>query len=144
MPAKTQISHPDFPFRFTYSDPTPGGAPVIVHARRGEWGFRLHLISEGSSEVYFEVGRYEQLPKQTAIKQFIRDVSRRIEGLHHSQMVEIEWQGLMANRFSIDWPGTERVVLFFEQDAALYRIIYDPASQINLEILASFEWLDVG
>jgi hypothetical protein len=34
--------------------------------------------------------------------------------------------------------------LFFEQDAALYRIIYDPASQINMEILASFEWLDVG
>jgi hypothetical protein len=107
MPVKTQLSHPDFPFRITYPDPTPGGAPVIVHALRGEWGFRLHLISEGSSEVYFEVGRYEQLPRQTAIEQFIRDVSGRIEGLHHSQVVEIEWQGLMADRFSIDWPGTE-------------------------------------
>jgi hypothetical protein len=138
----TRLSHPQFPFRVSYPDPTPGGAQVIVHERGGGGGYRLHLVSEGSGEVYFELGRYEQLPRQAAIDAFIRDLSGRIEGLRSSELVEVDWHGLPAARFSIDWPGKERVILFFEREAVLYRILYDPASQVNLEILASFEWMD--
>jgi hypothetical protein len=144
MPSWSRFTSPQFPFRVSFPDPTPGGAPVVVHQRGGEGGYRLHLVSEGSDEVYFELGRYEQLTRQAAVEAFIQDVSGRIEGLHHSQLVEIEWHGQPAARFSIDWPGKERIILFFERDAVLYRIIYDPASLVNQEILASFEWLDTG
>jgi hypothetical protein len=71
-----------------------------------------------------------------------REVSDRLAGLRHSEIIEVDWYGVPATRFSIDWPGRERVILFFEREGRLFRIIYNPASQVNLAILASFEWLE--
>ena len=134
------LSDPHFPFQVSYPDPTPAGYEVVAHVRQGERGFRINLISEGSQEVYFEAGQYPQLVRQAGIDEFMTDVSARLESLHQSEIIEIDWHGLPAARFSIDWPGRERILLFFEREDVLYRILYDPASQINLEILDSFTW----
>lgn len=39
-----------------YPDPTPDGFEVLIHERVTDTSYRAHLISEGSDEVYFDVG----------------------------------------------------------------------------------------
>ena len=135
------FSNPNLFFALNYPDPTPQGYLVRIHEKPGEAGYRVHFLSEEGDEVYFEVGRYLDLPAPQAIKAFFKDVSGRIKGLETSPLEEIEFAACPAYRFSMRWPGKRRVVLFIERDDALYRIIYDPLSSLNRQMLESFTFV---
>ena len=134
------LSHQDLPITLKIPHPTPQGYPVAVRERSSNTSYRIHLVSEGSSEVYFEVGQYNDLELPQAVEAFVQDVSERIDGLQKSEPQETRLAGFHAYQFSIRWPGNERVILFIEKEEALFRIIYDPASSINHRILETFRF----
>jgi hypothetical protein len=97
-------------------------------------------MSEGSNEVYFEVGQYRNIQTQEAIKAFLEDVRGRFEQLEVVEQANVHFTAYPAVRLHIRWPGKERVILFIEREDGLFRIIRDPASQVNQTILDSFEF----
>jgi hypothetical protein len=136
-------TNPKLPMRLEYPDPTPLGYPVIIREIEAIHGYRAHLVSDGSDEIYFEVGRYPDLPPQQAIDAFLEDVTGRIDHLKSSKVAQISFAGSPAYRFNIQWPGKEREILFVERADALYRVIHDPASSINQGMLESLVFLPV-
>lgn len=137
---KTLLSH-ELQVELIYPDPTPKGFEVVIHERKTDTSYRAHLISEGSDEVYFEVGVYPNLPVTQAIELFLADVSKRIERLQAKEVKETTFADFPAYQFSIQWPGKERVIMFIDKGEILYRIIHDPTSLINQKILESINFL---
>jgi hypothetical protein len=135
------FSNQNLPLTLRYPNPTPRGHPVRIREYSTDSSYRAHLTSESSDEVYFEVAEYLGLPVHQAIERFMQDVSERIDNLETSQVEEVRFASFPAYQFSIHWPGKERVILFVEKGAALYRIIHDPSSPLNRAILTSFSFL---
>jgi len=133
-------AHQNFSAKLKYPNPTLQGSLVSINEITGNESFRAHFVSEGSDEVYLEIGQYSNLPVEQAIDDFLKDVSARIEGLEKSEIETLTFANYLAHRFSIRWPGKERVILFIEMDDSLYRIIHDPTSMINKQILESIEF----
>jgi hypothetical protein len=123
-----------------YPNPTPQGHPVFKHERTATSSYRVHFVSDGSDEVYFEIGRYSNLPVQKAIDDFQQDVMERIDQIETSEVTELSMDNYPSYQFSIRWPGKERFIQFIEIEPVLYRIIHDPASPINKQILESLEF----
>ena len=140
MNAWITYSHQNFPVGLKYPNPTPLGNVVTINEQSGPSRFRAHFVSSGSDEVYFEVGSYVGLTVTQAIDDFLTDISGRFENLEVGEMERITFKNFSAHRFSIRWPGKERVILFIEKEDALYRIIHDPASPINGKMLDSLEF----
>lgn len=132
------LSNPKLPITLKYPDPTPLGCPVSVNERANEIGYRVHLISEGSDEIYFEVGQYATLSISEAMALFKKEAAERISDLEIRETQEITFASRKGYRFSIRWPGKERVITYIEEGEMVYRIIYDPASPLNEQILATF------
>lgn len=137
-------SHQDLAVRLKFPNPTPLGNSVKINEQSGPASFRAHFVSEGSDEIYFEVGRYINLPVKQALADFLADVTGRIEGLKMSEVEETRYANSPALSFSIRWPGRQRIILFIEKDAALYRIIHNPSSVLNKQILESVEFRKNG
>lgn len=137
---KTLLSH-ELQVELIYPALTQKGFEVVIHERKTDTSYRAHLISEGSDEVYFEVGVYQNLPVMQAIELFLADVSQRIEQLQAKEVKETTFEGFPAYQFSIQWPGKERNIMFIDRGDILYRIIHDPASLINQKILKSIKFL---
>jgi len=134
-------SHQNLSVVLKYPNPTPLGNLVNINEQSGPSRCRAHFVSSGSDEVYFEVGRYVELPVTQAIDDFLIDVSGRFENLEISEVERITYKSFPAHRLSIRWPGKERVILFIEKEDALYRIVHDPTSMINRNMLDSVEFL---
>ena len=137
---KTLLSQ-ELQVELNYPDPTPDGFEVLIHERGTDTSYRAHLISEGSDEVYFEVGVYQNLPARQAVELFLVDVSQRIEQLQAKEVRETTFAGFPAYQFSIQWPGKERIIIFIDRGDILYRIIHDPVSPINKKILENIQFL---
>jgi hypothetical protein len=123
-----------------YPNPTPQGHRVNIHERTGISSYRVHFVSDGSDEVYFEIGRYLHLPTSQAMAEFQQDVLERIDQVEIGEVIELSMGNLLGYQFSIRWPGKERIIQFVEIEPVLYRIIHDPASPINKKILESVEF----
>jgi len=134
-------SHQNLSVVLKYPSPTPQGNSVNINEQSTPSSFRAHFVSEGSDEIYFEVGRYSNLSVKQVIADFLKDVTGRIENLKISEVEELTYADSPARHLSIHWPGKERVILFIEKEDALYRIIHDPNSPINIQILDTLEFL---
>ena len=130
------LSEPEFTLTLQYPSVTPDGHPVEVRRpQTGEQGRRVHLISPNSEELYFEVGRYLELIPQEAYAQFTHDVAERIKDVAFSALEPYTIAGRPGFIFSIHWLHHQRIILLIPAADALYRIIYDPASPLNEEVL---------
>jgi hypothetical protein len=134
------LDHPDFPLNLRIPGRTPTGAGVHVDERAGEMSRRFHYTSVGSDEVYFEIGRYPDRTPAEVMDLFIEDVTDRIEGIVVGEPEPAVVAGYAAVRLRIGWPGKQRLVHFLSVDGNAYRVILDPASPLNFEILATLEF----
>ena len=66
---KTLLSQ-ELQVELIYLDPTPKGFEVVIHKPKTNTNYRAHLISDGSDEVYFEVGVYQSLPAGRRLNYF--------------------------------------------------------------------------
>lgn len=135
------FTDPKFKLRFKYPVRTPQNHTVETVAGQNDDLIRIHLISRDSQEVYFEVTRYYTLSVQGEYRTHKVYLEQRFEaeGFAITDLTDFHLGELRAYQYSFRWDDKQRVVILTEQDQVTYRIIYDPDSPINEQILSTIE-----
>jgi hypothetical protein len=126
------IDLPDLGVSFRFPRLTPTGQHVVVV------DLRIHVQSQGGREVYLEVSRVQGLTAAEAYTQesaFVRDR----HGAHVGPLVSATFAGWPAYTFSFRWADTHRVLTYVERGEWLYRVVHDPNSAPDLEILGTIQ-----
>jgi hypothetical protein len=132
------LANPQLPITLQYPDPTPLGYKVNVIEKTGDISYRIHLVSEGPSEIYFEVGKYLNLSISEAVNLFKNELIENISNVEISAVTTTIIASKPAYHLTVRWPSKERRVFFIEHEEKIYRIILDPLSDINEQILKTF------
>jgi hypothetical protein len=131
------FADPRFELRFRYPARTPGGAPVELSHSAPEEPARVHLKAAGGREVYFEVTRYSNVLATQHYAEMAQYTRRRRDELAVSDLEPTRCAGRPARRFRLYRGRLEREVILIECGESLYRLLYDPRSPLNADILAS-------
>ena len=134
------FSDPRFAFGFQYPQITPQGHLVEKAESQDQVIVRIHFRSKDSHELYFEITKYFDLPAQVKYQRHKESLEIRLEQFSISGLKEIRWLSQPAYEYSFKWHKGARVVRFIETESATYRIIYDPNSPLNVQILSTVQW----
>lgn len=129
---------PRIELSFRYPDPTPGGQAVRKIDAERDGALIVHYLTE-DRELYFELRRY---PRLTAHEEYGRHrvyLEDRFGAGAVSPLTETTLAGRPSHTYSFRWPEGERVSIVLSTGAATYRIIYNSASSLNAEVLATVE-----
>jgi hypothetical protein len=135
------FTDPKFQLRFTYPVVTPPGH-VVEHLEEETSDFaHVHLISRDSQEVYFEVRRYRDLLPQEEYRRHNAYLENRFEseGFTITGLIDQAVGVSPAHQYSFQWEDRKRAAILIPQEHCTYRIIYDPVSPINAQILSTVE-----
>ena len=131
-----------FSLQFRYPPNTPQGYSVDKSESQQDDALRVHFISRDSQELYFEVTKYSALLARIEYQQHKAELEKRFSELVITESKEISWKSLPAYEYSFEWSKGTRSVILFERNGATYRILYDPRSPLNNQMLSTFEWTD--
>jgi hypothetical protein len=135
-----RFTDPDFGIAFNYPDPTPEGFEIKKLIRKTAEMIRVHLSSPGSSELYFELSNYlNGLDPRTGRQNLVNENKGRFDGFKAATLKEMVVASIPAQSFTFSWQKGARQVLFFDVDPVTYRVIFDPRSKLNYQILSTFE-----
>ena len=134
------FADPRFELRFRYPLTTPGGHSVEKIEGQRDDTVRVHLVSQGSQELYFEVMKFLDLSPEEEYQRHKADLVQRFEALTITALDETRLGGLPAYRYALTWPDRERAVILVHKGRATYRIIYDPRSALNAQVLSTVAW----
>ena len=142
MNKRPNVSAPDHGYEVWIPESTPNGQSVTVETRETAGVHIMHAESPDQSVLYFEVTAYPSMREhyQLAGEQqaFLREHSA------DGSLTDIT-QGTVGN-FSgttFDFRGTlqgkwkERRFLFIDSATRTFRVVHDPTSKLNSEILYS-------
>jgi hypothetical protein len=135
------FTDPGFRLHFRYPAVTPQGNMVEPQDEQTSDFARVHLISRDSPEVYFEVRQYRDLLPQEEYQRHRAYLEKRFEseGFTITELTPQRIGEAAAHEYSFQWNGKQRVAILIQQGSATYRIIYDPVSPINVQILSTVE-----
>jgi hypothetical protein len=103
---------------------------------------RVHLVSNDSQEIYFEVTLYSDLPAQAGYAELEAALKSRFgKDVSISELQNATLAALPVLECAFRWPQGERRVIFVQRGKALYRLLYNPRSPLNKQILATVEFL---
>ena len=132
-----RFTRPGFRLEFRYPDPTPQGHAVERNEEPFREHERVHLSSRESKELYLEVVQF-------------RGLAPRDEYLHHKPYLERQFgadsitalsETSLLERpawaYAFRWDEGGRSVLLLEVARDTYRIIYDPCSELNTQVIAT-------
>jgi hypothetical protein len=120
----------NFGLTLQYPTSTPSGQQVRFD------DIRLHAQSEDGREVYFEVTRHLNMPAASLYEKE-RETVINLRQAIVTDLAKTTFAELPAHEYSFTWNGNERKVVLVEHGEWLYRVIYDPRSPINLDIVAT-------
>lgn len=129
-----------FALLFKYPGETHQGNSVEKTESRQDEVVRVHFVARDSQEVYFEVTKYGAVPARVEYQQHKQNLEKRFEPFTITELKEIVWKSLPAHEYSFEWNGGARSVLLVERGDGTYRILYDPRSPVNLQVLSTVEW----
>ena len=126
---------------FKYPAMTPQGQLVDLEQSQNHDSTRVHLISRDSQEVYFEVRQYRNLLPQEEYQRHKAYLEKRfaLEGFAITELTDQMLGVLSARQYSFRWDDKQRVAILIQENEVTYRIIYDPRSLINVQILSTLE-----
>ena len=101
---------------------------------------RVLFASRDGRELYFEITKYFDLPVQVEYKRHKESLKKRLEQFSTSDLKEIRWMSQPAYEYSFKWNHGARIVRLIETENATYRILYDPKSPLNAQILSTIQW----
>ena len=101
---------------------------------------RLHFTSKESHELYFEITKYINLPAEVEHQKHKESLENRPGEYVVSDLKEIRWMSQPAYEYSIKWRQGARIVTLIETENTTYRILYDPNSPLNVQILSTLQW----
>lgn len=134
------FSDPRFELGFQYPPTTPQGH-IVERAESPEAAaIRIHFKSKDSRELYFEITKHSNLPAPVEHEQHKESLVKRPGGFVVSDLKEIRWMSQPAYEYSLKWHMGARVVILIEVDKSTYRILYDPYSPLNVQILSTVQW----
>jgi hypothetical protein len=135
------FADPRFQLRFKYPATTAQGHVVESIEEQSSDFTRVHLVSRDSEEVYFEVRRYHNLLSQDEYQRHRAYLEKRFEldGFTITELTDHTVGMSPAYLYSFQWDGKQRVAILIRQAQVTYRIIYDPHSPVNTQILSTIE-----
>jgi hypothetical protein len=146
MDKRQNILENDLGYAVWIPESTPNDQKVTIERRENASVHIMHAESPDQSELYFEVAVYPSIVEHKLLagqqQEFLRNNSS--DGI----MTEIV-QGIVGNHSgtTFDFRGTlqgkwkERRFVFANSSKRTFRIVYDPTSSVNLEVLMSLKLL---
>ena len=129
-----------FSLRFDHPPLTPQGYPAEISLDMKEEAHRVHLHTPDSPELYFEVTRYTQLQAETGYALLTEILAQRAGNFQASTVTHTKVAGQAACIFDFKIADLERRVIFIQRGMPLYRILYDPRSAHNEQVLATLHF----
>ena len=127
-----------FSLQFRYPPKTPQGHFVNKTESQQDKAVRVHFVSRDSQELYFEVTKYQALHAQDEYRQHRQDLEKRLDEFNIKDLEQITWKSLPAYEYSFKWSQGARSVILVERNGETYRILYDPRSPLNVQILSTY------
>jgi len=146
MDKRQNILENDLGYAVWIPESTPNDQKVTIERRENAGMHIMHAESPDQSELYFEVTAYPSIVEHKLLveqqQEFLRANS------NDGSMTEII-QGVVGNHAgtTFDFRGTlqgkwkERRFLFANSSNRTFRIVHDPTSSANLEVLKSLKLL---
>lgn len=134
------FTHPRFKLAFYY----PADARLVATENPELGATRVHLSIPDDSALYFEVTHYPGLEAE-AEYQTHKTALLQNSALKDFSMTGLDegWLGSRAvYKYMFHWAQGERAVILVPQTQALYRLLYDPRSALNMQVLATLEFTD--
>lgn len=141
-----RLAHPGFRVELSYPAVTPEGHPVerVVERavdHRGDLE-RVHLTSRDSRELYVEVVRFRGLAPQDEYLNHRAYLEKRFGADAVTALTETSLRERAAWAYAFRWDDGERSVLLLEVAGDTYRIIHDPGSGLNAQVVATLTVTD--
>jgi hypothetical protein len=134
-----RLTRPGFKVELSYPVTTPQGH-VVERAddERGDTQ-RVHLTSPGSTELYVELMRFGGTSPRDEYLQHRPHLEQRFGAGSVTELSETSLRGRAAWAYAFRWGEGERSVLLFDVDGDTYRVIHDPRSALNADVIATLE-----
>ena len=136
-----RFTRPGFRVEFSYPAVTPQGhaaeqveEQAVDH--RGDIE-RVHISSREGGELYVEVVQFRDLVPQDEYLRHTPYLARRFGADAVTELTETSLRGRPAWAYAFRWDEGERSVLLLQVASDTYRVIYDPRSELNAEVLAT-------
>jgi hypothetical protein len=141
-----RLAHPGFRVELSYPAVTPEGRPVErtderIKDHRGDME-RVHLTSRDGRELYVEVARFRGLEPEDEFLNHRRSLEQRFGADSVTELTETTLGGQPAWAYSFRWDDGERSVLLLQVGGDTYRVIHDPRSALNDEVIATLTVAD--
>ena len=135
------FAHPEFALRFRFPITTPQGQSIEIRETERAGGRRVHLLTEDRQAVYFEVTYYAEQAAEQAYQQLKQEGEQATETAEIDDLQPGAFGGLPAFEFTFKRGDLERAVILVPRQQALYRLLYNPHSALNRQILGTVEFL---
>jgi hypothetical protein len=136
-----RLTRPGFRVELSYPAVTPQGRAAerveeqaVDH--RGDIE-RVHISSGEGGDLYVELMRFRNLEPQDEYDGHRPYLERRFGADAVSDLTETSLLGRQAWAYDLRWDEGERSVLLLQVASDTYRVIYDPRSELNAEVLAT-------
>ncbi len=136
------FSEPQYKIQLKYPNPTPQGFTVEKIGSQRNDTRRVHFSSKGSSELYFEVVKLLNLEPDEEYQLHKSFLLQNFEKLTITELQRTLVGTYSALTYAFTWPQKERKVILLQNGGATYRILYDPCSELNHQVVATIELLD--
>jgi hypothetical protein len=141
-----RFTRPGFGVEFSYPAVTPQGHAVERDEEPFRDRARVHLSSPDRQTLYLEVVRFDDLAPEDEFLHHRPYLEKRFGADSITALTETSLQGRPAWTYSFGWDEgerpMERSVLLLPVGGDTYRIIYDPRSQLNAEVIATLTIAD--
>jgi hypothetical protein len=136
-----RFTRPRFAIEFSYPDVTPQGQTVERDDEPFREYARVHLASPDAQELYLEVVRFHDLAPADEYEQHRPHLEKRFGADSITPLTEttVRERPAWAYAFRGDVEGRsiERAALLLEIGGDTYRLIYDPRSALNAQVLTT-------
>lgn len=142
MNKRPNVIAPNHGYEVWIPESTPNGQPVTVETRENAGVHIMHAESPDQSELYFEVTAYPAIREHHQLaggqQEFLREhspdggMTETIEGtVGKYSGTTFDFRGTLQGKWK------ERRFLFVNRATRTFRVVHDPTSKLNLEVLDS-------
>jgi hypothetical protein len=132
-----QFARSGFRVRFRYPVLTPRGRPVDCAEEQRDDGVRVHLTSRDSRDVYVEVRQFLGLAPGDEYARHKGYLEQRFGAGATTELTATSLGRWPGWAYAFQWEQGERSVLLLPVLHDTYRIIYDPRSPLNMQVIAT-------
>ena len=137
------VVEPGFRVELDFPSVTPQGHAVErVAVERPLGGRGVHVTSPGSGELYVELIHFPDLAPEDEYLSHRPFLEQRFGPGAVTELTETTLRGLPAWSYGFRWDDGERSVLLLQVDDDTYRVIHDPRSPLNADVVATLRVLD--